>query len=244
MIDILQNELVKKYFGCDCGRDGEPSLHNHFVKETCEDKLSVNVLKSMQEPIRDGERCLILDGNGWKEWKMSGDGISSTYHPDSLRLPDKFQTAVKMHNCPECGVTHVYLPAQGTQPAPENAYCEVEKSAPCPHYKYLNCGHKPADSGKCNCDQGCAGYCPFHGTPKRAGECKCITSMCPAHGDKPLICGEPLPGSEKAVEEQVNRIKAIYAELAIPTFNAGGLAYNGFKFEEFLRELVRLARVR
>ena len=68
-MDILQNELVKKYFN-----------------------NAEEVISSMQEPIRKGERYLwwSIDYSGqWVEQTQTAD--IDGFHPFKLRLPDKFQ---------------------------------------------------------------------------------------------------------------------------------------------------------
>lgn len=96
-MNILDNELVLKYFGCT-------TAHYRDMKTMklspcyC---LSIHVLNAMQQPIRKGERILVIE---------SDDSIRSTsavrdadhIHPFDLRLPDAFQKQPHICNCEFC----------------------------------------------------------------------------------------------------------------------------------------------
>jgi len=78
MTNILENELVRKYFD----------------KKWGEGNFAWNVIESMQQPIRKGERYLFVKSNGFVcEQINSGDnqgGMECSFHAHVLRLPDRF----------------------------------------------------------------------------------------------------------------------------------------------------------
>lgn len=80
MKDILSNELVQKYFGCEkCDRPLTDCLVEH---------VSYRVIKAMEVPIKKGEYCLSL---GWPEIEKVDYMQLDYFHPAFLRLPDSFQ---------------------------------------------------------------------------------------------------------------------------------------------------------
>lgn len=151
MSDILENDLVWRYFGCDAHEIRCPNGNEYL------EHMALRVLKSMQEPIRKGERYLesrtTFDvneyGNFTEEKVLDTDLTFSKFHPFSLRLPDRFQTAGnpcehrhEMHGC------HKILGC------PPNAWdgdiqppAEPEKCT-CGEYKHRcwNCKDKPSDA--------------------------------------------------------------------------------------------------
>jgi len=79
---LLENELVQKYFAIDDWDGG------------CKRCDAQAVLRAMQEPIRKGDKYLF--------WKLvpeimtcATEDLETTWHPDYLRLPDRFQTERK-----------------------------------------------------------------------------------------------------------------------------------------------------
>lgn len=90
MTDILDNELVKRYFGeGQCQRD--LTMFCLAVKSSdhagC---IAPRVLRAMQEPIQKGERYLAIQDNAF--WVVECcDPCSVIFHPFMLRLPDRFQ---------------------------------------------------------------------------------------------------------------------------------------------------------
>lgn len=101
-MNILDNELVRRYFWCNPGCESWESHYSHMAHR---------VLLAMQEPIRKGERYLYwsLDyPESWVEQTQTNDDDS--FHPLKLRLPDRFQkrececichNTKENHNCCE-----------------------------------------------------------------------------------------------------------------------------------------------
>lgn len=101
-MNILDNKLVKTYFWCKqpCP-DGNLALH----PGTCMAVMSERVLKAMQEPIKKGELYLEININDDLDMELYleiNDDLDMVedlsenqwvvgWHPDCLRLPDKFQ---------------------------------------------------------------------------------------------------------------------------------------------------------
>jgi hypothetical protein len=143
-MNILENELVRKYFGsgrCEscfgqsCVVTGVPDHH------AC---MSFRVLSAMQEPIREGERYLNLFlPTQWRELILrNGPGyVIDGWHSSCLRLPDRFQKKEIFKcvdpDCP-CDKEHRSMSwAELPKPAPEN----------CPTNCGPGCGCcKPADA--------------------------------------------------------------------------------------------------
>lgn len=94
MSDILENDLVRKYFGCEKGAHGACD----GKRNDCMERTAFRVLKSMQEPIRKGEQAMWLwyrqVHDDWIVGPWDGTKLDD-YHPYVLRLPDRFQTAGK-----------------------------------------------------------------------------------------------------------------------------------------------------
>lgn len=95
-MNILDNDLVKKYFGC--GESEHPIYHQCNEPRT----LALAIIKAMQEPIRKGDKYLtnsaITDIHRYGDFdrEMTAlDDIQYPFHPFHLRLPDQFQTAGK-----------------------------------------------------------------------------------------------------------------------------------------------------
>lgn len=89
-MNLLEHELVRKYFKSCCGDDGRGNGRGH--SGPCPD-FSAVVLKAMQEPIRYGERYLqIWDDEGHLvEVKNCTIEQAQAWHPNILRLPERFQ---------------------------------------------------------------------------------------------------------------------------------------------------------
>jgi hypothetical protein len=84
-MNILENELVNKYFGCNAQTGCDcPSGE-------CAPQMAYRILKAMQEVINKGERCLMVGQNGViTETTWMSDplfGIRS----NALRLPSAHQ---------------------------------------------------------------------------------------------------------------------------------------------------------
>lgn len=92
-MNLLDNELVRKYFSPNCG-----CITSDNKNEDCMGKFASGVLDAMQQPIRKGERLLCVSGCeseilavyesvADKRW----DDRRSGFHAFWLRLPDAFQ---------------------------------------------------------------------------------------------------------------------------------------------------------
>lgn len=85
-MSLLNNELVKKYFGC------EPICHfNH--KDTCMRAMALRVLEAMEDPIKNGELAINYElgviQNRLFVWPNNQE--SEGFHPTLMRLPSQFQ---------------------------------------------------------------------------------------------------------------------------------------------------------
>lgn len=86
MSDILENELVKKYFGC------KQPCPDGYHPGTCLSIESERVLRAMQEEIKLGERYIYSDDGGkrWQEVISQHVQFVSEFHPFILLLPSRF----------------------------------------------------------------------------------------------------------------------------------------------------------
>lgn len=110
MILILDNELVKKYFGCDpkCKKPNPM---------TCRLVMARDVLDAMQKPIKPGEKSLVLHpiDNTWVEETSVGCDSPRFF---SLRLPEKFQKQkcecwiCPSHEHKDCDQAKFYCPCK------------------------------------------------------------------------------------------------------------------------------------
>lgn len=112
-MNILENKLVRKYFHPECNDDPCYLAHSHYAM------VALQVLRAMQEPIRKGDRRLYIDGMGAMWDGVHPVNLNPDYHPDYLRLPDKFQMAGKkecknvgMLTCQDCGSELIHQPAK------------------------------------------------------------------------------------------------------------------------------------
>ena len=55
----------------------------------------------MEEPIKAGDRNLCWDGGCWKEYRAVAALSLASFHPEYLRIPDRFQK----QECPNVTVT-------------------------------------------------------------------------------------------------------------------------------------------
>lgn len=87
---LLENDLVRKYFGdqgdtimLKCCLDRIGSL---------DERMALRVLNAMEQPIRPGDHYLgyWFSENTFKE-DVAAIGNIEPYHPEMLRLPDRFQ---------------------------------------------------------------------------------------------------------------------------------------------------------
>lgn len=91
-MNILDNELVRKYFGCESNDCKSLSGVDHDWL-SC---MSFRILRAMQEPIRKGERYLDVNGFWIKESIQEHDW-DTCWHPVRFRLPDSFQKREDPH---------------------------------------------------------------------------------------------------------------------------------------------------
>lgn len=140
-MNLLDNELVRKYFGCDLR--GVQTLCDHFNQQNCDKSTSYRILQSLQEPIKKGERYLNFNGNmDLYEEAMTKELTCPSFHPMALRLPDRFQKQEKpscvhhlMPPCGFCGAVPVYY----EQPKPSPEKCVYN------HGTGSKCDCKPKD---------------------------------------------------------------------------------------------------
>jgi hypothetical protein len=113
-MNLLGNELVKKYFGQGCPhRAGYHNDGSHCTHVACD------VLTAMQAPIKKGERYLVVNNVDNEIRVLEGIWGGKDYfgpHFYELRLPDRFQWKFELPrkelhecNCEFCGSpeTHV-----------------------------------------------------------------------------------------------------------------------------------------
>jgi len=85
-MNILDNETVRKYFGCH-------PQHNHWGEfgAKCRNEQAMAILEAMHQPLRKGERY--LNQANRTDWILIEDCPKdiNDWHPFALRLPDKFQ---------------------------------------------------------------------------------------------------------------------------------------------------------
>ena len=169
-MNVLDNELVRKYFGCQHKANGRNLLCDCVAGDAPQ-----KILDAMQQPIREGERYLYLGYTLNFQEQTSKSDWDTQFHPLSWRLPDRFQkkehAAVPPHlseNCmPECRYW-VVKSAEKLQPAPEPKKCDhddfnkgdhctickpgfvLSKTMPCVYCKsgVTHCGRpcKPSDA--------------------------------------------------------------------------------------------------
>lgn len=91
---ILDNELVRKYFGCVKINKNQ---YCDCLMGSCRESMALRVNEAMQTPIRKGERYISLDGI--VEMIAEIDMMESHFY--CLRLPDAFQKQEKECDCEE-----------------------------------------------------------------------------------------------------------------------------------------------
>lgn len=86
-MSILDNELVKKYFGCPHDRN-----HHDDCAPGCnaQEEYAFRILKAMEAPVREGERVLYWHGSAVREETTLTDYTGNSPRL-FLRLPDQFQ---------------------------------------------------------------------------------------------------------------------------------------------------------
>lgn len=215
MTDILENELVQKYFSCEAH---EIQCRNGLDSR---DHMAFRVLASMRGPIHKGEKVLRWDVKGpfaeAKFYEIYFEGeLGGGFHPYELVLPDRFQAGKKecdchcQHNYCGCGITCTQPP-----PAPTlsgKVTPEMFRLTPLPPGCCQCAGrnHEP----ECPIGKPALDKCTCHYTDERVEDPKC-----PRHKHD----------SEKAVEEKIMEISQKH-----------GACSGGWEHE--LRELVELAK--
>jgi hypothetical protein len=134
-MNVVDNELVRKYFGAGMGLS--------ITKEFKLPDVAYNVLMAMQQPIAKGERYLLIDSEVISEKVADSNSLDHTKHLGALRLPDRFQT--KDCPCLLCGYHH---PVLGGYPAPERGKCDhngKHLGLLCPEICECNGGAKKCD---------------------------------------------------------------------------------------------------
>lgn len=98
-MNILENQLVKKYFGC-YAFEIKCTNGNEYLEH-----MAYRILQAMQEPIKKGERCLFVDKYGDDQHRIIPESHSilriqeytaekdflDAVHLGLWRLPDCFQ---------------------------------------------------------------------------------------------------------------------------------------------------------
>lgn len=223
-MNILDNELVRLYFGC--GRrddkfcaDKECNVH--------QETWALRFLTAMQEQIKKGEKYLGISSNGQIEiHEQKVEDECYLFHPYALRLPSRFQPTEKK----ECECVPVKHGA--------NCWHWNDPTQKMGHWAEF-CEHhsKPSECRYCSepgfCKEPCG--CKCHRTPSDA--CfKC--SDCGAEGLSHYrwTCehqnGKCKPKSE-AVEEKIKEIL---------DYIASQMVWDIPRMGTWLRELVRIAR--
>jgi hypothetical protein len=100
-MNILDNELVLKYFKCKCYMpfDNIRKKHGPNMVDECK---ALKILTAMQQPIRKGEKYLYIGAiGGIVEAEAVADDNGP--HTNMLRLPDEFQKQEKnAEDFPDC----------------------------------------------------------------------------------------------------------------------------------------------
>lgn len=212
-MNILENELVRKYFGCHCPPEQNTLAGYH--PENCSDKaIALRILQAMQEPIKKGESYLnSANKNDWIRLDDCPIDIED-FHPFGLRLPDQFQS-----------------------PKPSTAKC-LHKTSGC-YCSYSITGHECC--GYLNHHIGCICHlqkpCSHQSSP--AKECSHCTGILERHqleNQNECLCQCHKTPLYDLVEEKIKEIKF---ELI---WSNDKQAYLIHPLEVRLRELVALAR--
>lgn len=175
-MNLLDNELVRKYFGCEC-----EGPHSYKKMGSCSLIMSGHIIQAMQQPIRKGEKYLDLNYSKVvvaQSGFLSESMVLSNWHPSVLRLPDTFQKQECKCQChmTACGCCVTEGHNQPT-PSPEK----------CPH----------ADIGHFHGDISNPSACPEAKPKDEPEKCKCNPWM----GKHAEDC-KP----KDAVEEKIKRI--------------------------------------
>lgn len=157
MTDILNDPLIKKYFG----DNGKLNLES----------MAFDILEAMTTPIKKGELVLgRFPSNPDNEWQLVRAPVEiNDIHSGWLRLPYRFQPKK------DCGCT--YCPDHGHK-LPEGV---AQKATP-EQMEKIWAGPKPSPEAKCECDNDGEEYCPRckkHKWPEADAEEKVIRDAIP-----------------------------------------------------------------
>lgn len=161
---LLDEAQVKKYFGCDepCRRR---CLEGRMeCGEECMPSRALRVLRAMQEPIREGERYLLIDCEVICEKVAEFDTLNHTKHLGALRLPDQFQK-----RCVVCDKTGHEM----CKPAPTQECKKIDCCCRC----RCRCHQSPSETVKyevpcclCISHKGSCKYCYCQGKSSKTVE--------------------------------------------------------------------------
>lgn len=132
-MNLLENELVKKYFE-DLKIFDTVALPSGFIRAR-ELVMAWNVLAAMQEPIKTGDKY--LDAHDLSNVKMADFDIDGL-HTATLRLPSCFQTPEKKEcnddcftgTCPTCHSSHSCKPTPDLVEIPKEIIHEIAYGIP------------------------------------------------------------------------------------------------------------------
>lgn len=220
MNSILDDVLVRKYFGCEV----EVCEKLHTVDHDWLNCLSRKVISAMEEPIRNGDKTLCLwSGTQIEELKTMYSDIPDRFHPRYLRLPSKFQEAGKKYvEIDDHGHCRCRIPVDPSLHS-NCCYCQEKENQPTPKLNIKpSTTFMPAPE-KCAC-----GLTRNHVVckPSEAGKCDEVERCCDRHATQT----GGLCDSEKAVEAKIKEV-----------LDDAGFSENG-SFHHRLKELVALAR--
>lgn len=132
MNPLLDNELVKKYFGgndhnpsCGCFADsGKIVPHPECKSKLPKEMLALRILEAICQPIKKGELAIWhrqVD-NDWISGEWDGTELVP-FHPYAMRLPDAYQKKECNHcmsierPCVSCGEMLVWCVDLNAKPA-------------------------------------------------------------------------------------------------------------------------------
>lgn len=186
-MNILENELVRKYFADDC------TLCQNWPVQG----LAWHVLNAMQEPIKNNETYLHIGSDGKVIERINNDGaVDFKIHVSSLRLPDRFQSTDKKGDAMEEFVrwrNFAYL-----EKSLMNRVEELGQYIA----GHIDSKHQPApekcDHRNCACDGVIRSYNEMHcpacdSSTKLKCHCPCHPPASPVEAKIAQICGDDLP---------------------------------------------------
>lgn len=189
---LLDDPKIKKYFGCDSNAGCK-----HWMGGGCKEAMALRVIEAMEQPIKNGEKFLVING-GTIGLTDAGQDYPSP-HWNALRLPDRFQPKAAK----ECGCfCHQVHP--GCCPC-------VPSPAPSPAPKHRpTCGLCPPDCKIWHFHCYCA--TPIHCEPTPEAKCehgafKNLDGIAPCYK-----CHSEMrpPSPDKAVEVRIKQLAHDY----------------------------------